>query len=679
MPFYLPLLLLLSTPPTTAYYTIFLREIGPEWFMSFNYFLTGTNLHPRSPSPTSCHEVAISHHRDPITALGIYNPPEELPISALAVFPYKTPQCGKLTPSGAAINFKGPPTFIVVLDPGDLYGLSVVDVEKLGVEWYRGAIQPLNLTAERVDPDGLLYGLQDYGRSGVYIWEGREEGGYREPEWRTWVPGVVGKVVEPMGFLRDVDVRHDRMGYIYVRDLMERYLRPDMRELKDNITPWIQGSIEKRKEKKEEQRGKKKGEGNDDVEDEDDDEDDEDDDYGNEEKTDVRIKGKGKGYPTLRGPLYGEKDRTSWLIKGNWYTKEDNTPLRRSNEEARRQGRKKVREPGPEKGKRGWTLVFKGPKPGSIPGMEYYDLEEPIQLDLDSSLEDIDILEEEEEGLEDGTVVNDDDDRYQTILSSADLLRPRHRMQGFQDEPQIAIELEDGGEDWDGEADDYNANDEWEERYSQNLQSEFILEPVPENYNTNEQQPDLGNVLPESDIQQATAGELKQEEEEKAAMAEEPDTSSNLVNILNNNNNDDNNNNNNNVNVAANVINEQLQALARLQNPNINDPEVALRAQELQMLSQSEMLDNINPFWYSSTVRDRDRNNININRMPGINIEDRMEGRASTTSNQWRNPAGGQRLQLSRSLEDYQDYEDYEDPQGRNLNTRPSARGRNTP
>ncbi|KAF3120783.1 hypothetical protein TWF569_003041 [Orbilia oligospora] len=588
------LFLLLFIPPTTAYYTIFLREIGPEWFMSFNYFLTGTNLHPRSPSPTSCHEVAISHHRDPITALGIYNPPEELPISALAVFPYKTPQCGKLTPSGVAINLKGPPTFLVVLDPGDVYGLSVVDVEKLGIEWYRGAIQPLNLTAERVDPGGLLYGLPNYGRSGVYIWEGGEEGSYQAPEWRTWVPGVVGKVVEPRGFLEDVDVRHDRMGYIYVKDLMER---------------------------------------------------------------------------------------TSWLIKGHWYTKEDNTPLRRSNEEARRQGRKKVRQPGPEEKKRGWTLVYKGPKPGSIPGMEYYDLEEPIQLDVDSSLEDINILEEgEEKGLENG-----DDDRYQTILSSADLPQPRYRMEGFQDGSQIAIELEEGGEDWDEEVDDYNANDEWEEGYSQELQSEAILEPIPENYNPNEQQqPNLRNLLPESDIQQAATEELKQEEEEEA-VAEEPDTSSNLVNILNNNNdNNNNNNNNNNVNVAANVINEQLQALSRPQNPNINDPEVALRAQELQILSQSEMLDNINPFWYSSTVRDRDRdrNNININRMPGINIEDHMEGRASTTSNRWRNPAdrdisqtGGQRLQLSRLLEDYQDYEDYEDPQGRN--NRP--RGRNTP
>ncbi|KAF3078056.1 hypothetical protein TWF102_003856 [Orbilia oligospora] len=635
------LFLLLFIPPTTAYYTIFLREIGPEWFMSFNYFLTGTNLHPRSPSPTSCHEVAISHHRDPITALGIYNPPEELPISALAVFPYKTPQCGKLTPSGAAINLKGPPTFLVVLDPGDVYGLSVVDVEKLGIEWYRGAIQPLNLTAERVDPGGLLYGLPDYGRSGVYIWEGGEEGSYQAPEWRTWVPGVVGKVVEPRGFLEDVDVRHDRMGYIYVRDLMERYLRPDMKELKDNITPWIQGSIEKKKKKKEEEEGN--GDGDDDENDGD--------------------------------------DRTSWLIKGNWYTKEDNTPLRRSNEEARRQGRKKVRQPGPEEKKRGWTLVYKGPKPGSIPGMEYYDLEEPIQLDVDSSLEDINILEEgEEKGLENG-----DDDRYQTILSSADLPQPRYRMEGFQDGSQIAIELEEGGEDWDEEVDDYNANDEWEEGYSQELQSEAILEPIPENYNPNEQQqPNLRNLLPESDIQQAATEELKQEEEEEA-VAEEPDTSSNLVNILNNNNdNNNNNNNNNNVNVAANVINEQLQALSRPQNPNINDPEVALRAQELQILSQSEMLDNINPFWYSSTVRDRDRdrNNININRMPGINIEDHMEGRASTTSNRWRNPAdrdisqtGGQRLQLSRLLEDYQDYEDYEDPQGRN--NRP--RGRNTP
>ncbi|EGX44145.1 hypothetical protein AOL_s00210g126 [Orbilia oligospora ATCC 24927] len=671
-----PLLLLLTnTPQTTAYYTVFLREIGPEWFMSFNYFLTGTNLHPRSPSPTSCHEVTISHHRDPITALGIYNPPEELPISALAVFPYKTPQCGKLTPSGAAINIKGPPTFIVVLSPEELYGLSVIDVERLGIEWYRGAIQPLNLTAERVDPRGLLYGLPDYGGSGVYIWEGGgEEGSYQVPEWRTWVPGVVEKIVEPRRFLEDVDVRHDRMGYIYIRDLMERYLRPDMRELKDNITPWIQGSVDKKmkKKKKKEEDG---GSGGD--EDGGDDEND-----GNGEKTDVRIKGKGKGYPSLRGPLYGEKDKTSWLIKGNWYTKEDNTPLRRSNEEARRQGRKKARQPETEEKKRGWTLAYKGPKPGSIPGMEYYDLQEPIRLDVDSSLEDINIIEEEEGGLGDGTVVDGDDDRYQTILSSADLPQPRHRMEGFQDGSQIEIELEEGGGDWDEEVDDYNANNEWEEGYSnsQELQSGSILEPVPKNYSPNEQQQDLRNLLQESDIRQAATEELKQEEAaEEEAVAEELDTSSNLVNILNNNNN---NINNNNVNVAANVINEQLQALTRLQNPNINDPEVALRAQELQMLSQSEMLGNINPFWYSSTLRDRDRNNININRMPGINIEDRMEGRASTTSNRWRNPAdrdisqtGGQRLQLSRSLEDYQDYEDYEEPQGRN--TRP--RGRNTP
>ncbi|RVD89680.1 uncharacterized protein DFL_000677 [Arthrobotrys flagrans] len=43
-----------------------------EWF---NYFLTGTNPHPRNPNPTSCHEVTLSHQKGSITAIGIHTAP----------------------------------------------------------------------------------------------------------------------------------------------------------------------------------------------------------------------------------------------------------------------------------------------------------------------------------------------------------------------------------------------------------------------------------------------------------------------------------------------------------------------------------------------------------------------------------------------------------------------------
>ncbi|KAK6512995.1 hypothetical protein TWF506_009157 [Arthrobotrys conoides] len=661
--------------------------------MSFNYFLTGTNLHPKYPSPSSCHEVTLAHQKDPITALGIYNPPNEPAIQALAVYPYKTnaDKCGKLTKTGAVVLSRGgPPAFVVVLDPTDLYGLSVVDVESVGIEWYRGHIQPLNLTAERVDPKGLLHGLPERQEAGLYIWSGTSKTSFKSPEWRTWVPNTVSKVPEPQPFLHRADIINDRIGYIYIRDLMERYLRPDMRDLEDNITPWIQDLIDGVYEK-------------------------------------LKVK------PTLGGPLYkGGQERGNWLVKRNWYVKEDNKPLRRSNAVARREGRRgKVRKVGPDREKKGWTLVYKGPRPGEVPGMEYFDLKRPVRVSVEG--EDGQDEEEEEGVLDEGIFeeggeeelteeldlgLSEDDEPgpeeeeeeagYQTILSSADLPQSLRRTTKLQDEPQDAMQIEEYAEEWGDNERTANAyyigNDDWNDQKEEETSEERLEKasnPLPES-NPEERQPVLANplqlppsaILPESGIQQETIaegeeeGSIKQEtiteeeelKQEEEVVAEEPNTAINIntpldLNIPNNNQPP---------NTATDVMREQLQALNRVQMPNINDPEVATRAQELQISNhRNEMLANINPFWYSSTTRDRDRDgniNINTNIMRDIeDVEDRNSNRrTATTSTRRRNPYLDQELgeggeqRPSRSLGDY---EDYEDPQGRSIR----SRGGNSP
>ncbi|KAK6507715.1 hypothetical protein TWF481_006137 [Arthrobotrys musiformis] len=597
-----PFILLL--PLTTAYFTVFLRSIGPEWFMSFNYFLTGTNLHPRSPSPTSCHEVALSHHKDAVTALGIYNPPDETPIEALAVYPYKTPSCGRLTRKGAAI-MSAPPTFVVLLGER-AEGLFVVDVKKLGIEWYRGSMQPLNITAERIDARGLLYNLPKH-ESGVYIWQSTDSS-YKTPDRRVFIPNAVHKIPQPDTFLQQLDLPAERVGYVYMRDLMERYLRPDMVGTEDTVSPWIREYLEGKYE---------------------------------------------KFRPPLSGPLY-EKDGE---VRGGWFTKDDGTQFRRSNVEARKsnvEARKGERKNEKGKDKRGWTLAYKGPDEGEFPGMEYYDLKMPVRLD--GEFEGVGGQDENEMVEEDAVYVHISDDEEEGVSE------PLHRMQRVRDDPAldydpdtILIKKEDI--DWDeGVSSNYELEEEKEQEESIASESDasdlrpdadFLQQNIP---------PD---ILPDPSAQDPIEEELKQEEIVAAeipstmAMSTEP-ASDPLSNPQ-----------------PPNVLREELRALIGPQLPNLNDPTTALRAQEVQMLNQNGMMTNLNPFWYSSTsVRNRDGVNVvDRDRMPDIDNEPLF---AASTSSRWRNrriqEEGGR---PSRSLEDYEEYEDPQGrnprPRGRDI------------
>ncbi|KAK6336985.1 hypothetical protein TWF718_009772 [Orbilia javanica] len=654
MPRILPTLLLTFfhlLPQTSAYYSIFLRDVGPEWFMAFNYFLSGKNLRSRPPTPTSCQEVPLTRLKGSITALGIYNSPAETPIQALAVYPYKISICGELTPLGAAVN-TGSPSFVVILDPRDLYGVNVVDVQKLGIEWYRGAIQPLNVTAERVDPDGLLYGLPDRETSGLYVWEGEPGTNYKTPEWRTWIPNAVEKVPEPRDFLQRIDLENDRTGYVYLRELIERHLRPDMMELRDTVTPWMEKNLE----------GEFEG-----------------------------IKNK----PPLFGPL-PRKDpkKERLLIGGNWYVKDVDTPLRREDWETL--GYEKLRPPGEDRDGRGWTLSYRGPRAGTIPGMEYYGLKEPIRLDEDvveemesdsgdnSGLmqiqpykdpEDLDeeaYIENSGDSIANGFLEGGDEEDIYVHISDDDErekeaggpLASLYRMRRVHEEPGSAVRMK--VEEWDGEE---KSDGDYGIVFEEEEEDGSILSPVSGNNNnadiplqlSAEPQPrnPLPNIPAEEEIQIPEAmGEEEEVEVQPSRL------------------------NGDNWHPNANVLREELLALNGDQLPRINDPVAAIRAQEVVFSSQNGMQSNFNPFWYPSTSAagggsggDRGRGRRDM--MPDIEAEDDV-WRSSTSSSRWRNPRAlnrGGNLQRSRlageDSEDYS-YEEYEEMSGRDGNPRGS-------
>ncbi|KAK6343528.1 hypothetical protein TWF730_011118 [Orbilia blumenaviensis] len=656
-------ILLHLLPLSSAYYTVFLREVGPEWFMSFNYLLTGTNLHTRDPSPTVCHEVAISHKGDSVTAIGLYNPPTEIPVSALAVYPFKTPKCGKLTNMGAAI-IPGKPAFVIVLDPNDLYGLHVVDIEKLGLKWFRGSIQPLNITAEQEDPRGLLYGLPKHRGSGLYVWEGipSDVKPYKEPKWRIYLPNTVDKVVEPTNILRvKTTADSDRTGYLYMRDLIERHLRPEMRGLKETIAPWI---------------------------------------LENNAGTYEDMKAK----PIMSGPLYGQNNE-DWSVRGGWLTKDDNDPLRRSNQEAREKGGKKGEQFGPELGK-GWTLVYTGPEKGSVLGMEYYDLNSPRPLNPDSLPSIVD--RNGDDIINDGSPEDNSKEVYgpglgerprgapsrdsdsgggvyvhisdeaedEPVVNQADASRSLYRMKRLHRDPKDTMIMEEG--DWDEKG---KGDEEWDVEDSSDDDEQLIPVSDPGAIeDIRDPQADTGSqfqdpppgMLLESEEREPQPGETKQEEgvEEPSAIISDlsqgpasPVNFGDMIGLPNLNA------FGGNQPPVANVMTEELRALVGTQMPNIYDPAVAVRAQQIQAMNRNNGVSSFNPFRFSSTVRERPS-------MSDIDTEivDTIPRWSSTSTRdrEGQNPAASRGHRQSHAFEGF---EDYEDPQERN----PRNRARDAP
>ncbi|KAK6525912.1 hypothetical protein TWF281_010955 [Arthrobotrys megalospora] len=581
-------------PPSSAYYTVLIRETGPEWFKSFSYFMTTTNLHSRDPSPEACYEMSLGQRQDAIAALGLYNKPGEIPATALALFSYKSPssECETL-PSGAVVTPE-PPTFMIVLDPNDLYGLHVVDVKKLGIQWFRGTMQALNATAEREDPNGLLYGLPQRPGSGLYVWEGDPETDYKKPKRRVYLPNTVVKVAEPRDYLETFDLTGEgaRSGYIYMRDLMERYLRPEMRHLKDTISPWF--------------------------------DDDKDGKFDHLEKK-----------PVMTGPLFS-KDKTTALNKG-----------KNSNRHAWQKLSKAIPHLKQKMTGKGWTKVWRGPEEGSVPGMEYYDLNRPIALNpnpLEDGMNGNNELSEQNSlsgGSADGVYVHIPDEieitsevKDETAFDSTDIPRTLHRMRRLHETAPSATLMEE---------------EHPEEQPIQKPNTGVKIEPQ---LNDESQ---YQSTAPDS-VPVIEAQEIKQEEEESSsANVISPSLSSN-PNMVGGNQPPD-------------MLAEGVQALRGGPFTNIEDPAALPRAQQESLANRNEMVVDFSPFRYRYTSTSRDRNRPGMAALEDP-VFDRQAFRSSTSSGS-RNRNGAynfpQNEGQGRSLEDY---EEYPDPQGRNLRNR---------
>ncbi|KAJ6255971.1 hypothetical protein Dda_9264 [Drechslerella dactyloides] len=222
--------LLLAATPASAYSFTFLRSLRPNFFHSPNYLLTTSALTTRIPG--ECYPLDGHTDLGAFDVAVIYNRPGETPITGLAA--YTNQQCGQ---TSARPPMK--PAFTITLDPDNLYGIHLVRLADLGIEYTVGSVRGISVPDEE-RPGGLLDGAADLGTpiSAVYVWEG-EPTDRIVPRRRVYLPDVVERVSEPTGLL---EVLGDTIeGAVYLQDLVERYLLPlDAAPIEDVVTPWMQ-------------------------------------------------------------------------------------------------------------------------------------------------------------------------------------------------------------------------------------------------------------------------------------------------------------------------------------------------------------------------------------------------------------------------------------------------------
>ncbi|KAK6330383.1 hypothetical protein TWF696_003479 [Orbilia brochopaga] len=221
--------LLLVATPASAYSFLFLRELRPDHFRSPNYVLTTSPLTIRIPG--ECYAL------DSLTDLGnfdvavIYNGPGETPITGLAA--YTNRQCGEQLEA-----LPQNPAFVITLDPDSLYGIHIVRLRDLGINYAGGSVKGISVTEEE-KPGGLLEGAADLGTpiSSLYVWESSPTSG-NAPQRRVYLADVVEQVPEPTDLLERLS--GSIAGGVYLNDLVERYLLPtDAAPIEDVVTPWI--------------------------------------------------------------------------------------------------------------------------------------------------------------------------------------------------------------------------------------------------------------------------------------------------------------------------------------------------------------------------------------------------------------------------------------------------------
>ncbi|KAF3314369.1 hypothetical protein TWF173_004711 [Orbilia oligospora] len=231
-----PLLLLLTTsllpPPTTAYYVMTTRLNRPNWFKSWNYIMDARPL--TTYLPNTCYATNTKYGDGYIQSFTVRNNIDQPTITGVAL--YHSDDCGKGV-GKLAYHFLEVPFMVIKFDAFDPYGINTVDLMKLGVRWLAGSWRSVDVEKEHGD-GGLLAGIPDYGGNGVVIWEGDPEV-RKVPLRRVWIPDSVVKVHEGRDFMETLPPPPDRRRYVYLRDLVERVLRPGAEEIPDVVTEYF--------------------------------------------------------------------------------------------------------------------------------------------------------------------------------------------------------------------------------------------------------------------------------------------------------------------------------------------------------------------------------------------------------------------------------------------------------
>ncbi|KAK6495136.1 hypothetical protein TWF481_003164 [Arthrobotrys musiformis] len=227
----LPLLLTLPTP-TKSYYVMTSRVNRPVWFKSWNLIMDARSLTHHLPN--TCYATNRKFGDGDIEAFTVRNNEAEPPVFGIAL--YQSPDCGAgLGKPG--YHFNKLPFMVIKFDAFDPYGINLVNLKELGVRWLAGSWISIDPMKEH-EEGGLLAGIPNDGEDGVVIWEADPE--YRRtPIRRVWIPNVVHKIAEGRPFFELLPPSPDRKPYVYLRDLIERFLIPNSDEIPDVVTPYF--------------------------------------------------------------------------------------------------------------------------------------------------------------------------------------------------------------------------------------------------------------------------------------------------------------------------------------------------------------------------------------------------------------------------------------------------------
>ncbi|KAK6537876.1 hypothetical protein TWF694_010774 [Orbilia ellipsospora] len=206
---------------TIAYNILVLREHRGNWFEGIDRKASSIYGEDREPGKCYITYVNSRKHERAATQIAIYNRPGTTPAKALLFA--RAHHCPK-NPKTPLIS----PVFLIILDPNDLYGVSLANVTALGegTSLSRGAYLS-------VDPDApgmyskLLKGIET-DRPGIYVW--RKDAKFPKAQKHTqrpreYFPGDIIKVPDQNNFLNRLDSSKNTF-YMYMRDLVERVLQP---------------------------------------------------------------------------------------------------------------------------------------------------------------------------------------------------------------------------------------------------------------------------------------------------------------------------------------------------------------------------------------------------------------------------------------------------------------------